>query len=170
MRQRPKTLHHQAGADQKNDRDRHLRHGQAIPQMAVRGTRDAMTLFERLSRTGAPRSDQRTQSEENPRRQRNRCREHQHSRVSSHPRGTRQVGRQMRSESASRRQRQQKSRGSADGRQQQTLCQQLLCEAPAACTERDPNRHLCLARRCPAQQKVRDVRAGDQQHQSNGAK
>ena len=48
----------------------------------------------------------------------------------------------MRRKSASRRQRQQKSRGSANRRQRETLRQQLLGEAPAACPERDANRRL----------------------------
>ena len=125
------------------DRDRDLRHGQPAAQPRIEmppATRllcfsDSPALTRRVP-------NKRTQSEENSSRQRNHRGEHQHSRVHRDARGTRQVGRQMRRQGGNRSQRDEKARGPADAGQQQALRQKLLRQPPAACAERDPNRHL----------------------------
>src|SRR5262245_31913060 len=55
----------------------------------------------------------------------------------------------------------------ADYTEEKALGEQLAEDAPAAGSERRSNSNLPLSRRCPRQQQVGDVRAGDQQYQSH---
>jgi len=52
-------------------------------------------------------------------------------------------------------------------RKQQTLGEQLLNNAPTACADRQPYDKLPLPLRRLRQKQIRNVRTGDQQHQSN---
>src|SRR5437773_2076617 len=56
----------------------------------------------------------------------------------------------------------QESESAADQGEQHTFSQQLARNSPAAGAHRRPNRHFFLARAGPSEQKVRDVRAGDE--------
>ena len=53
----------------------------------------------------------------------------------------------------------------AERRQQQAFGEQLLHDPAAPRAEREPHRHLAAASGRPRQQQVRDVRAGDDQHE-----
>ena len=66
--------------------------------------------------------------------------------------------------------RERQAGGAARGRQHQTLCQELSHESRAAAAERGANRQLALACGAARKQQIRDVRAGDEQHEGDGAR
>ena len=57
--------------------------------------------------------------------------------------------------------------GAGEQREEQALGQELADEAAARRAERQPDRHLVTPGRRARQQQVRDVGAGDQQHQAD---
>ena len=62
--------------------------------------------------------------------------------------------------------RDQEAEAAGEEREQQALGEELAHQPAARGAEREAHRHLALARRRAREQQVRDVRAGDQQHQA----
>ena len=58
----------------------------------------------------------------------------------------------------------------AEQRQQHALGEQLRDEPPARCAHRLPHRDLALAHAGARQQQIREIGAGDQQHEAGGGK
>ena len=56
---------------------------------------------------------------------------------------------------------------SGEERQQQAFGEHLAYQAKTAGTDRRPHSQLARPRRCPGQEHVGDIRAGDQQHESH---
>src|SRR3974390_3074669 len=59
----------------------------------------------------------------------------------------------------------QQAEDSSEDGQYKAFCERLVNEASARCPECETHRRLCAARRTASEQKVGDVRAGDQEYQ-----
>ena len=97
------------------------------------------------------------------------ARKREHRAVERHRGGARQaLGRQL-NQRVDAELREQQAGRAADRREHDALGDQLANDAPAVAADRRAHRQLALARRGAHQQQVRDVRAGDQQHEHHRA-
>ena len=159
--------HAEAGRDQERQRDRHFRHDdRAAEQLTSRGR--ASAFLERLrdfGRRGLQCGDQ----AEDARRQHRQCdREADQPKVrperfeAGHE--SKDVGRHADPKGTQAEPRESEGRRHRHEREQRALGQQLADDAEAAGAEGEPDGDLPPPLRCAREQKVGDVRAGDQQH------
>ncbi len=118
---------------------------------------------------GPRRVDGREQAEEQARADRQRSRKQQHFRVERQLNELLRVVGQDRDDQIQRPSRDHQAGDAAEHRQDQRFGEQLHDELPPARAKRQPHRHLGGTRGRARQQQVRDVRAGDDQHQAGHA-
>jgi hypothetical protein len=162
----------EAGAGEEQHRQPHLGDDEPLAEACVPGAADdaARFVLERRDQRRAGGLQRRCEAEEQRRQERAAKGEERDARV--------RRGRQRLRSGVERQHLQQQGprppgEGQADGRagsgQHEALDQPLPHDRVAAGAEREANRHLLLARGAARQQQVGDVRARDQQHQTDHA-
>ena len=170
-RERGETAEHQAGAEQQDDGERHLRGGEraaeALPAEAGRGSRRAVA--QRLGEVEPQHPQGRGESEEERRRDRERGREEQQAGLDPDRRERRKPRRSVRGDPA--------HAGPGDGEaeqgtragQDEALGQELPDEPRLPRADRRAHRDLALAPLGPGEQQVRDVGARHQEQEPDRA-
>ena len=162
------AAHQQPGGKQQHERERDLSHHESPAQAAApeAGRDAAAPLLEAAHEVATGAVQRRQQAEEERREQRHREAEGQHRPVErdldlvSDP-----LARQHLEQRTQQAPGDQAAGRPAGERQDRALHQELPHDPAAARPERRADRHLALARRCPREQHVRDVDAGDHQQQ-----
>ena len=133
------------------------------------GSDAAPAQLEGRELAGCGRVERRQNAEDQPREHGEREREREHREIQLDGVQARDRGRRPRAQPPEPRFRQNETERSAHAGHQHALAQQLPHEAATRGPERGAHRQLATARRRARQQHVRDVGAGDQQHQADRA-
>ena len=169
IRQRDEAAEQQPAAHREDDRGRDLGDDERGPQ-ARRLPADGASpsrLLERLVRFDARRLPRGREPEDHARRQRHDGGEEQDAAVDGDLVEARRLGRREPDEDAGAEAGGQDAEGSADGRDERALDEQLAHEAAAPGTERRPERHLAGPGGGAREQQARHVAAGDEQQQQH---
>ena len=158
----------ESGADQRHQREGHLRHHQHGAGMpgAVESRRRAGSFLEIGGQIGPGRSQGRHQAEQHSGGNRDARGEHQHLRIQLQTEARMvEKGRTQRPQQVARPASQKQAGGAAPNCQQKTLRQHLADQPAATRAHRQPDRDLPMPPGGPRQQQVGHIGARDQQHQ-----
>ena len=146
-------------------RQRDLRDHQpaACPAIPRSTTRASSTFADRKHQIRLPHSEDRRHSEEQARREADSHGVKQYRQIQRDLLNTRHTGRPEGSDRTHSRDREHQPERSARPGQQQTFREKLPCQAADSRAQRRSDRHFPSARGGVGQQKIRDIRAGDQQ-------
>ena len=166
-RGRGEAAQHQAGADQQDERQRQLGDHEHVAQQRLAAVAGRAARAEAIADARPRRLPGRHQAEDEAGDDRDAEREGQRPALDRHVGGARQVGRRHRRDGAHAERRQGQADDAAQAREQQALDQQLTHDLEPRRAEREADGDLRLPRRGARQQHVRDVGAGDQQHEAD---
>ena len=170
--QRNQRADEQRGANQQHQSHRNLGHHQAVPRpVPASRSRPGTALLHRRVHVRARNLQRREQTEDHSRQNRHAHRESQHApiqrgRVRKFRRAGKVAGTQRHQRPRAPRAHHE-SRGAAQHGQQQALRQQLPYNPPPSRSQRRADRDFAGSVRRPGQQKVRHVRARNQQHHAH---
>ncbi len=167
--QPPETLDQQRRADQQHQRERELADDEDAAQArrASGGAGPARRLAHHRLQLGVRALNRRRQAEEHAGHDRQGGREREHGRVDVDGLQSRQARRADLHEGVDAPDRDQQAERAAGRREQHALGQELPHQARAAGAQRAANGNLPLPDRRAREQQVRDVGAGDQQHEAD---
>ena len=165
-RRRSEAADAQAGANEQGNRQGDLRgHERAAETMAPKHPSCVSRVAERRREMGRGGQRGRSECEQEHGAYGNGCGEPQDLRVDGHVEFDRQLRRRREPDEQPHRPLEREHRaGGAETGQHDALDEQLLDNAPAACTHGQTNGNLTLPRRGARQQEPRQIRARDQQH------
>ena len=170
-----KAAHHERGAGQQHECQRHLRDNQRRRPAAgadAAGARSPTRFLHHLVHVGLRDVQRWRQAEEERGGDADASEKTDDQRIEREGHPVRLAERriaELRVQRADPRISQREAADAADRGEQKALDQQLTDDPPAACAEGDADGDLARSLRGSPEQQVRDVRAGDQQHESNGA-
>ncbi len=130
--------------------------------------REPSAFLERRRQVRRGELEDRQQAEEQPGNERDAEREEQHQRVDADLGGPRQSIRRIGDENAQAGVGQDEANDAARQREREALREELPRDSAPAGAERGMNREFLLPRFGPHEEQVRDVRAGDEQHEADG--
>jgi len=170
-RQRDDAAQHQAGANQQDERQRHLGddHRAAQPASASQPAARTTNRAQRFGDVGARRAQRRHQTAQHGGAGAGDDREREHPRIHRNRPEPRQFGRSRRDQDLDPGPCQQQAERRAERRHQQALGEHLPDQPAARRADRRPDRELAAARRGAHDQEIGDVRARNQQHERDGA-
>ena len=169
--QRPERPQHQARADEQDDRQRHLRDHEAVPETppAAAGRCVAPAFFHRVRQVRSQQARGGGDAEDHGGDERDADREQQHAPVDGRARDTGNARWVPPREQAHTTPGQRQTGGGADTGEHETLGQQLPDEAGRAGPERRAHGHLALPRFRAREEKIGHVGAGDEQQEADRA-
>ncbi len=160
----------QAAARQQRQRERELDDDERLPQAVTSAGEGAAALLQRVVGLRASRLPGGRASEEDARERAGREREREHRQVEPHVGlGRQRAVRHQEQDAFQDGRRERDAERPSDRRQHEALDEQLPHDLPARRAERRAQRELALTGGAARQQQVRDVGAGDEQHESDGA-
>ena len=164
--QRDEAPDHQAGTDEKDERQRDLERHDAAAEPASGGQpARAAGLAQQIHDVGARGAQRRHEPEHDRGHQRRAHGKRHHRRIDPHVLKARQVLRAERQQQPDADPREPDAGDGAGAGEHQALGEQLAHEARPRAPERRPHRQLALARGRADEQQVRDVGARDEQHE-----
>ena len=166
------AAHEEAGAEQQQEAERDLCGDEPLAEeeRAAGARHRAGGVLQRDPRIGAARAECREQTEDHAGRDRERHRERENPQIRCRIDEQRlTLGRHQREERLGQRNRQPHAERAAGNREHEAFGQELPNQLAAASAERQPHRDLALPHDAARDQQVRDVGAGDQQHEPDHA-
>ncbi len=167
--QRHERPEHHARAHQEHHGQGHLADDQQAPRTDADCAFVTAALLQPVVEIGAACAERRQEAREDAGEHRRGGDEQRHARVDGDLVSARDLIGEDRGRCAEAEARQQQSRQSAGGREDQRLREQLLEDAPAPGAQRRTDRQFLTAAEATREQQVPDVRACDQQHESDRA-
>ena len=165
------VLHHtdeQTGADEQQQRHGHLRDDQRLGEWKPCVAEPCRVALERRTGIGARDVHGRRKAEEDPGRHRDQTGKGQQTKIELKRRAHGEPARrEERDEQCGAPSREQQTERAADHAQEDALRQKLTDDPRPRCAEREPNRDFSLPRICARQQQAGDVRARQQQHETD---
>ena len=162
-------LDHQARTNHEHHGQRDFGDDEAAADVVPRpaGGAARATFLERERQTLDPGMHQRRETKDQTGDDRHAEREGQDRRIDGHFGGARQAARINAQQSVDTNAREKQSEETADNREQHPLGHELPQQPAAPGTQRGPHRELAMARLRAREQQVGEIRARDQQHESN---
>jgi hypothetical protein len=170
-RELDEAANEEAGAGQQHDRQRHLRDDERSAQTlrAASGGAAVAALAQRIRDPAACRLQRRQNAEGEAGQERRGQREERDRAVEAHVLEARNVCRLRGDQGSSSPERDRESGRAAGEAEDERFGEELTEQPSAAGAERDPHREFGAARRRAREQQVGHVRAGDEEHEADGA-